>query len=108
MSTFVSTVAIRSLRFPTPVSGGPTIIQMISIPCPTSISAVVGGGGSLLVEYTLTPTNTPGWPGTAVWTPWALGTGGVVSSNTFASLVSPIVAMRVTATGADGSVEVCG
>lgn len=108
MSTFVSNVAIRSIRQSTPVSGGPTIIQMITIPAPTSIAAIVGGGGTLLIEYTLTPTTTTGWPGTAVWTPWELGTAGVVSVNTFATLASPIVAMRVTATGADGFVEYCG
>lgn len=107
MSTFVSTVAIRSLRWAAPIAA-PTVIQVINIPIPASISAVVGASGSMLIEYTLTPTETPGWPGTAVWTPWSLGTAGVVTVNTFGTLTSPIVALRATATTADGAVEICG
>lgn len=107
MSTFVSTVAIKSERIDVTVAASPVVKQLINYPVPASIAAVVGGGGSMLIEYTLTPTTFAGWPGTAVWTPWALGTAGVVTVTTFATLASPIVALRATAATADGAVEIC-
>lgn len=106
MSTFVSTVAIKSKRWDVPVAA-PVVIQTINIPVPASLAAVVGASGSMLIEYTLTPTDTPNWAAVAVWTPWSLGTAGVVTVNTFGTVTSPIVAIRATATTADGAVEIC-
>lgn len=108
MTTNVSSPPVLSRAYPIP-TGAPTVIQMGSVPIPASIAAIVGAGGSLFIEYTLTPiASLPAFPTGANWTPWDLGTAGTVSTNTFSTLASPVVALRVTATTAAGVVEICG
>lgn len=103
MATFVAAVPIRSDRIAAPVAAV-KVHQMMNVPTPATIAAVVGAGGTVLIEYTLTPTASTGWPGTAVWIPW---TPGAVSVNTVNTLVSPVVAIRITSTVSDGIVEIC-
>lgn len=84
--------------------GSPLVIGILSeqLRLPISVRALPGGGGSIGVEYSCTD-NAVSSPGSANWTAWPAGTVSAAASD---SIVSPVVALRVTATTAAGSVEV--
>lgn len=82
--------------------GAPLVLPVLGMPTPITVRAIPGAGGTLAVEYSCTDTAVSS-PGTASWTAWPAGS---VSAATSDSIVSPVVAIRVTATTAAGSVEV--
>lgn len=93
----------RSRSYPV-VVGTPKVIDMQPFGYPATVTACPAGGGSLAVEYSSTP-RAAGNPAGANWINWP---GGTVTSNTSDTLESPVTAIRVTATTANGSVEVIG
>lgn len=76
---------------PVTISTGTDDIPIVT---PMSISAVPGAGGTLLVEYQVAPNG--------LWIEWPAGS---VTTTTVYRLVGGVFALRVTATTADGSVE---
>jgi len=66
-----------------------------TLPYPLTLRAVPGSGGTLLVEYRVSPTGD--------WVAWPAGT---VSSATVYQLNGPVEALRFTAAVANGVVEV--
>ncbi len=66
-----------------------------SIPYPSTIAAVPGIGGTLLVEYQVADGG--------AWTAWPSGT---VSSKTIDVLDGPVFALRFTAAVANATVEI--
>ncbi|MEO1752019.1 hypothetical protein [Thiofaba sp. EF100] len=67
-----------------------------------SIAAIPGQGGSLLVEYTLSPRQLIEQD-QALWHAWPAGS---VTEPTVDALLTPVVAVRGTAQGADGFIEI--
>jgi hypothetical protein len=66
-----------------------------SIPYPLTVHAVPGVGGTILVEYRITPTGSfVAWP------------AGTVAASTISKLNGPVEALRFTAAVADGVVGV--
>lgn len=61
---------------------------------PLTVAAIPGGGGTLTVAYQVSPGNN--------WTDWPDGT---VTEKTVSVLAGPVYALRFTATGATGVVE---
>lgn len=86
------------------VVGSPTIIDCTTTPFPLSVSAVPGGGGTLLVE-TSCSANAVSAPGSATWYAWP---HGAVAAAAVDTLQSPVLAVRVTAAVSDGLVELVG
>jgi hypothetical protein len=82
--------------------GSPSVIPVLGLPLPITVHAVPGPGGTLAVEYSCTDSAVAN-PGAANWSAWPAGT---VSASASDSIVSPVVAIRVTAATAAGSVEV--
>lgn len=78
----------------TPVIAGSGVDSM-PIPYPLTLRAAPGSGGTLLVEYRVSPTGG--------WVAWPAGT---VSSATVYQLNGPVEALRFTAATANGTVEV--
>ena len=66
-----------------------------TITMPITVAVIPGSGGTLLVEYQLVPDG--------LWYPWS---AGAAATKTVYALVSPVNALRFTATTADGIVEV--
>ena len=65
------------------------------LPYPITLRAKPGSGGTLLVEYRISPTGDfVAWP------------AGTVSAPTVDTLTAPVEALRFTATTANGVVEV--
>lgn len=82
--------------------GSPRVIGVFGMRLPITVRGEPGASGSLVVEYSCTDTALSS-PGTASWSNWPSGTITAASTD---SIVSPVVAIRVTATTAAGSVEV--
>lgn len=85
-------------------SGGTATIDMIGVRAPTTITAIPGGGGTMLIEYSSDETAAV-LPGSANWKSWPSGTISVLTVDT---LWSPVTAIRATATTAAGTVQVVG
>jgi hypothetical protein len=83
-------------------AGTPVIIKVNNRPKGSSVTVFPGAGGSVLIEYSL---SAPGAidAGNGHWVPWSSGTVTVATGNQF---VTPIMAIRATATGAAAVVEV--
>ncbi len=65
------------------------------IPFPLTIRAAPGSGGTMLVEYRISPTGDfVAWP------------AGTVSAATICNLNGPVEALKFTAAVADGVVEI--
>ena len=80
----------------------PVYLDTMSFPTPMTVTAIVGSGGSMLVEYSTTPEAATLKTG-AVWFSWPSGT---VNTNTSNALIAPIAGIRFTATTAAGTYEV--
>ncbi len=80
----------------TVVVGSPQTLEAaeFSIPYPATIFANPGAGGTLLVEYRISPDGT--------WIAWPAGT---VTEDTVYLLNGPVEGLRFTALVADGVVE---
>lgn len=102
MTTHVSTIPVRNRATTVTVAASPVYIEMTSMPFPTTIAAIPGASGTLAVAYSCTPTAISD-PGAANWINWPSGTVSAATSDT---LISPIVALRVSATTATGTIEV--
>lgn len=77
--------------------GSPQTLEaaQYSIPYPLTIHAQPGSGGTLLVEYRISPTGDfIAWP------------DGTVAVDTVYLLNGPVEALRLTALVADGTVEI--
>jgi hypothetical protein len=79
------------------VVGSPQTLEAaeFSIPYPATVFANPGSGGTLLVEYRISPAGS--------WIAWPDGT---VAVDTVYLLNGPVEALRFTALLADGTVEV--
>lgn len=69
---------------------------------PATLTLVPGVGGSMSASYSTTP-NAIASPATATWIPWPLGSVSAPASD---AILSPVVALMFSATGADGVAEV--
>lgn len=98
-----STFAARS-RSEAVAVGTPELIDMLPFRYPCSITAVPGGGGTLLIEYSTTP-GAAAAPGSASWADWP---SGATATRATDALLAPVTAIRATAAVAAGSVEVVG
>ena len=78
--------------------GTPQIVPVRTLP--VSIAALPGPGGSIRVEYTLSPRD----GGPVTWFPWPAGD---VTGPTDDAITSPASALRFTALVAAGFVELC-
>lgn len=103
MATGVSNLAARGKRDVVSV-GSPVALDMMAHGYPCTVTAIPGAGGSMLIEYSTTP-RAAGNPAGSAWQNWPAGS---VSATTSATLMSPVTALRATATTAAGSVEVVG
>jgi hypothetical protein len=101
MASYVANVPIKSVSG-TVTAGTPLYLETINFPFPMTVVAKPGASGTLLVEYSCTP-NAAGLTTSATWLSWPSGT---VSVNTSDSLVSPVTALRFTATTSNGTYEV--
>lgn len=101
MTNAVTITPVRARSY-TIVVGTPLIIDMMAHSFPTTVYAIPGGGGSLAVESTGTPSARSD-PGSANWIAWPSGTVTAITSDT---LKSPVLALRITATTANGIVEI--
>lgn len=99
----ISQAASRSEAF-TVVVGTPKVIDGLRFTFPTSVTAVPGATGSLLVEYSTTP-KAAGDPAGSSWADWPSGTVAVRTTHV---LEAPVTGLRVTATTANGVLEVVG
>lgn len=68
-----------------------------TLPVPLTVTAVVGSGGSVRIEYMTAHGGT--------WRDWPGGTAGVVTANTTYVLSGPVTYVRATAGTANGSLE---
>ena len=96
MTTAVSVVPTKNRSTTVTVAASPVYIEMLSMPFPCTVTAVPGASGTLAVSYSTTP-------GGATWVAWTSGTVSATTSNT---LISPIVALRVTAATSTGTLEI--
>jgi hypothetical protein len=80
----------------------PVYVDVQGYPYPLTVTAIPGGGGTVLVEFTTTPKGA-GLAGAAVWHEWPAG--AVAASDTDA-LLSPVAGLRFTATVATATVEI--
>lgn len=103
MGTYVQQVPVKFKSY-TVVVGTPKYEDVQGFPYPLTITAIPAGGGSLEVAYSTTP-NAAGNTAGATWIAWPSGT---VAATTSDSLLSPVAALRFTATTANGTVEVNG
>lgn len=104
MTTPVTIVPVRQRRVVV-TTAATVLFDGMALSYPATVTAVPAGGGSIRIEYSTTPSASDSTvAATASWTDWPVGTTSVRAS---ATLVSPITAMRFTATVADGAVEVC-
>jgi hypothetical protein len=103
MGTYVQQVPVK-FKSNTVVVGTPVYVDVQSYPFPLTVTAIPGGGGTLAVAYSTTP-NAAGTTGTATWIDWP---SGAVAATTSDSLLSPVSALRFTATTADGVAELNG
>lgn len=95
----------RDLRYQSTLSitpGDPVVLILPPVARQASVAAFPGGGGSLLVEYSLS-SEAAVVGGTGRWLPWPSGT---VTTGTADTLISQAMALRITATTAAGVVEV--
>lgn len=79
--------------------GTPQILPVRSLP--VGVAVIPGAGGTMLVEYTLSPRD---GVGTVTWFPWPKGNVGAASDD---ALTTPVTAVRISAAGAAGVAEVC-
>lgn len=84
------------------IEAGQTLAPVYLASCPASIAASPGQGGSLLVEYTLSPRQLIE-NDQALWHAWPAGS---VTEPTVDALLTPVIAIRATAQGADGFIEI--
>lgn len=99
MSDYVTVVAVKHATGSV-VVGTPVLVDAMAWPYPLTVSAVPGSGGTLAVEYSLTPGAAAG--GTANWIAWPAGT---VSAQTVDTLVSAVSALRFTAATSTATYE---
>lgn len=85
-------------------TAAPTYIDMLPFGIPSTVTAIPGASGSIAIAASTTP-GAAGNPGAATWINW---TPGTVTAATSQTLVSPVTAIRATATTAAGSVEIVG
>lgn len=104
MTTAVSVVPTKNRSTTVTVAASPVYIEMLSMPFPCTVTAVPGASGTLAVSYSTTPTAVS-TPAGATWVAWTSGTVSATTSNT---LISPIVALRVTAVTSTGTLEISG
>lgn len=95
------------MRTVTQVSGAvptaaPVIVDVLDEGAPLTVTAVPGAGGTLLVEHSTSSRSEVG-AGTATWIAWS---HGAVASAISDTLLSPVTALRFTATTAAGVYEV--
>lgn len=103
MATGVTQYAGRDRSYAV-TTAAPKYIDMLPFGIPSTVTAVPGATGSLAIATSTTP-RAAGDPGAATWVNW---TAGTVTAATSQTLNSPVTAIRVTATTADGVVEVVG
>jgi hypothetical protein len=103
MGTYVQQVPVKFKTY-TVVVGTPKYEDVQGFPFPLTVTAIPGDGGTMAVAYSTTP-NAAGSTGTATWIDWP---SGAVATTTSDSLLSPVAALRFTATTANGTVEVNG
>lgn len=101
MANYVANVPIKSITG-TVTAGTPLYLEVINFPFPMTVSAIPGGGGTLLVEFSCTP-SAAALTTSATWASWP---AGAVSSAETDTVLSPITALRFTATTANGTYEV--
>ena len=101
MGMYIQQVPVKFKSIAVPLTGAVTLDTQ-SYPYPISVSAIVGSGGTLKVEYSLTP-NAAEIPGSANWFTWP---GGTVSANTNDYIKSPVAGLRFTADTTAGVVEI--
>lgn len=101
MGQYVQNVPVKFQTAAVPTTA-PVYLDTQSFPFPLTIVAKPGGGGTLKVEYSLTP-NAAGLTTSATWFTWP---SGDVAVNTNDYLKSPVSALRFTATTAAGAYEV--
>ena len=87
---------------PTSISVAVGTSSPIAISVPCTVTAIPGGGGTLLIETTASGAAAVS-AGTATWFPWTLGTVSAASRN---SILHPCTHLRATAATAAGVVEV--
>lgn len=97
-------MAIKSRTY-TVTPGTPVVIDMYDFDGPQTITAAPGSGGTLAIEYSTTPWAADNSATPSTWIAWPSGT---VSAATSDSLMSPVIAIKATATTAAGTVEVMG
>ncbi|MEW5972335.1 MAG: hypothetical protein AB1713_01090 [Pseudomonadota bacterium] len=85
-----------------PIPAGQTMPPVYLSRHPVSVAAAPGAGGSVLVEYTLSPRALIE-AGEALWLAWPAGAVTAASTDV---LFAPAVAVRAKATGADGFIEI--
>lgn len=96
MGMYVQNVPVK-FQSGTVTVGTPVVLDVKGFPFPLTVTVIPTG--SVLVEYSTTPTA----PTTAVWQAWPAGT---VSATTSDALISPVAALRFTATTASATYEV--
>lgn len=101
MANYVANVPIKSVTG-TVTAGTPLYLEVINFPFPMTVAAIPGASGTLLVEFSCTPAAAAKTTA-ANWTSWPLGT---VSSTKIDTVLSPITALRFTATTSNGTYEV--
>jgi len=101
MGMYIQQVPVKFKTLTAPV-GSYTYLDTMSYPYPISVSAIVGSGGSVTVQYSTTP-QAAVLQGTANWFTWPSGT---VTANTNDYVKSPVSALRFTAATTAGTVEV--
>lgn len=103
MGHYVQQVPVKFKSY-TVTTAAPVYEDTQSFPFPLTVTAIPAGGGSIAVAYSTTP-NAAGNTAGATWINWPSGT---VLATTSDALLSPVAALRFTATTANGSVEVNG
>ncbi|MFZ5536737.1 MAG: hypothetical protein ACOZAP_04570 [Pseudomonadota bacterium] len=85
-----------------PIPAGQTLSPVYLARHPVSVAVAPGAGGSVLVEFTLSPRALIE-TGEALWHAWP---AGAVTEASVDVLSAPAVAVRAQATGADGFIEI--
>lgn len=86
------------------VAASPIYIDATQLRIPATVTAIPGASGTLVVAYSTTPAAVVS-PAAATWVTWPPGTVSATTANT---LLSPIVALRVSAATSTGVVEITG
>jgi hypothetical protein len=103
MGMYVQNVPVKFISTNV-VAGTPSYLDVMGFPYPLTITAIPGASGSVAVAYTTTPYGAAS-SGTVTWITWPLGTITATASD---ALLSPVAALRFTATTSNAVVEVNG